>query len=288
MDATPGIYKNIEFGEYELANAANWSLIKHHARCPAYVKSLMESDRNEYSKALEMGAAVHMAVFEPQRFEREYECGPDARRNSNAWKDAEASANERCVTMLKPGEHADALNWRDAVHTHTMASRFLCADGYRELSIVWRDQTTGMLCKGRIDLLAKLDGRWWVVDLKTSSKPVGWDSFSRTIAQYDYHGQAAFYIDGAAAALGEPIAGFVFIAVETTFPHLVATYPLDPEAIAEGRRLYQRCLKSHQAGVERGEWPGYELDGEPITLPAWAMSDSPDIVLTIGGSDVSV
>ena len=65
----------------------------------------------------------------------------------------------------------------------------------REIAIVWDDPETGLRCKARIDFVSEYDG-WTVVgDLKSSinAAPKQW---ARAVANYGYHRQAAFYLDG--------------------------------------------------------------------------------------------
>ena len=72
-----------------------------------------------------------------------------------------------------------------------------------ELSLVWRDEATGVLCKARLDYVS--DNA--VYDIKTSSADP--DTFAKSIAAYGYACQAAHYLAGAAAC-GLPARAFRF------------------------------------------------------------------------------
>ncbi|USZ80567.1 exodeoxyribonuclease VIII [Serratia phage MQ-4] len=169
--------------------------------------------------------------------------------------------------------HRQILNqdqW-DAVHRaakaikdHPAASKLIGA-GKAEQSVYWTDPLTGELCRCRPD--------WWrddniVVDLKTTEN-AGPDGFAKSIANFRYDVQAAFYLDGIEAATGKRPRGFVFVAVEKKPPFAVGVYVLDAETLELGRAQYQHDLKIYAECQRSGVWPGYGDKIQTINLPAW-------------------
>jgi hypothetical protein len=154
----------------------------------------------------------------------------------------------------------------DAVLTHPTASFLLSDDGAVELSIVWLDKETGLLCKCRLDKYSA--GLKAITDLKTTTDASP-DKFSRAIYDYGYEIQGAHYLNGAAAA-GIDATTFGIIAVENDAPWCVAVYELEPEAIGLGydqaRRLMQRYAECRRAG----KFPGYPTEINRIGVPTWA------------------
>jgi hypothetical protein len=76
------------------------------------------------------------------------------------------------------------------------AREFIEADGPNELSIVWVDRETGLLCKARIDMARQ---SWNCIgDLKTT-EDASRRGFIRSIDKYGYARQGAFYLRAAAA-----------------------------------------------------------------------------------------
>ena len=99
--------------------------------------------------------------------------------------------------------------------------------------------------------------------------------FSRSIANFGYEIQAAFYVDGIRAVTGMELP-FLFVAVEKEAPHAVAVYRADPEVIEVGRKKYRAALQLLKWCQESGSWPAYQPGGEIelISLPRWAATVS--------------
>lgn len=169
--------------------------------------------------------------------------------------------------------HRQILNqeqW-DAVHKaakaikdHPAASKLIGA-GKAEQSVYWNDPLTGELCRCRPD--------WWrddniVVDLKTTEN-ASKDGFAKSIANFRYDVQAAFYLDGIELATGKRPRGFVFVAIEKKPPFAVGVYVLDAETLDAARLVYQKDLQAYAACQQSGEWPGYGDKIQTINLPAW-------------------
>ncbi len=75
----------------------------------------------------------------------------------------------------------------ESVRSHTLA-RGLLANIDPEVSIFWEDDSTGLMCKARLDGMPK-QGRV-LVDLKTTSQGLSDDQIDRSIANYRYDMQA--------------------------------------------------------------------------------------------------
>lgn len=189
----------------------------------------------------------------------------------DAYAEWDAARGGRSV--IDSGDLALAQAMRDAVMAHPMAGKlFAAGSGEAELSAYWQDPETGLTCRCRPD--------WWrtdgvLVDLKTAedASPEG---FEKSILNYRYHVQAAFYLDGARAAVNtfppiDPPDHFVFVVVEKTPPHAVAVYRLDDDAIEIGRREYQRDLATAAECVRTGVWPAYGDTIMRASLPEWAL-----------------
>jgi exodeoxyribonuclease VIII len=141
--------------------------------------------------------------------------------------------------------------------------------------VYWIDQETGVLCRIRPD--------WWVpergfiMDVKTTedASPEG---FRKSIANYNYEMQDAYYTDGIHAATGQPLRAFFFLAVEKGArgvdgqPLGVGLYLLDQASRDLGRLQYRNALHTYAECATTGNWPGYGLDVMNIALPAWSFT----------------
>jgi len=234
------------------------------ARSPAHYayREPRESTRN-----MEIGTAIHTALLEPERFRADYVLLRDvADRRSSAYKEA---TKAHPASNVLTGSEADLVSgMQEAVYANPQARLALTQEGCTEASLFVNDPETGVLVRVRFDLLTE-SGEAYDLKKCQDARP---DVFSRSIYNYGYHIQSAFYQDVYEWATGKPLACFKIIAVEERLPHSVMVYRLDDTAIAEGRREYREALNLYATCVESGEWPSYECaEDELIGLPEWVV-----------------
>ena len=172
------------------------------------------------------------------------------------------------MALVKTADWDAAMRLRDAVQAHPTLRDMLAPEGRDvEASFYWRDPLTGLLCRGRADVLRN-DWRA-VIDVKTteSAHP---DDFARKVAEYRYHWQQAHYEDGLAQAGWHAPEAFFFIAIEKEEPFLAGIYQLDPNALELGRRRVRDALNRWAECERTGIWPGYPELPQPLDLPRWA------------------
>jgi len=267
----PGKYPDISFIEYQAINAVNNSLLKQWAHTPAEAREAMLHPK-EPTAAFRTGDACHTAVFEPKRFKREYARCPkwDLRTNKGKAAKAEWETRYPHIVSLSRDEYDMACGMRDAVWAHPLAADLLKSDGENEVTILWNDEQTGLLCKARLDRMTSQGGWTFVVDLKTCKKgEASVEEWPRVCAKFHYHQQAAWYLDGL-NTLAPHERRFVFLAVEKEPPYLVAHHEADDPVIAEGRARYRAAFEKLVKARETGEYPGYPVGIEAFGLPAWA------------------
>ena len=258
----PGLHRHVPAPEYHAWDLLNASKLKTLAsKSPAHVKWEMDHPRKT-TDAMRLGQAIHCAVLEPERFPEEFKVGPP--RRSKADKEEHERMARAGVTELSQRDWETVLAVRDAVRSHRAVRHIL--DGDAELSAVWKDEQTGLMCKGRFD-----DTCTWarcIVDLK-STKDASPQAFSRDVFNLGYHLQAAHYIDGARAC-GLDVEHFVIVAVEKEPPCPVALYQLDAEAVEAGRKQLVPLKEQYAHCVRTGKWPGRRDDVQILSLPGWA------------------
>lgn len=198
-------------------------------------------------------------------------------KNVRLWSDvlAEWTENNPGRIVLSPEVWDQLHAMANAVHSHPAAGALLTGcPGEAEKSVYWNDATTGVLCRCRPD--------WWrddnvIVDLKTTedASPEG---FAKSMANYRYDVQAAYYLDGVQQATGKRPKAFVFIAVEKKPPYGVGVYVLDSDSLELGRAQHQHDLRIYAECVRTGEWPGYGDKIQTISLPAWHANKNAHLV----------
>lgn len=211
---------------------------------------------------LGVGQGIHVAAFDSWRTKAAQEASDAARRRGE-------------VPVLRK-DLLEASAARREVRRHPIAGR-LIQGGTPEVSVFWTDEETQVACRGRIDYLTKTrTGRDLIVDVKSTREGGANPArFGRSVHDYRYHLQAAWYLAGAVATgLVQPDAGYLFLIVETTPPHPVTVARLDDDALTLGHSLMRRALDLYRTCTLTGEWPSYSAEVAEISLPPWAWKES--------------
>lgn len=144
----------------------------------------------------------------------------------------------------------------------------LLSHGAAEKSVFWTDDR-GIERRSRFDFIPTL-AIPAITDYK-STVDASPEAFAKSVYNFGYHFQDAYYCEAAEAAdLGE--VAFAFVAQEKTPPYLAAVYELDGEAKDAGRRRVAQALDIYQQCTEADEWPGYSPAIETLSLPRWAVN----------------
>lgn len=252
--------------DYHAHAAVSKSHLDKIAKSPAhYWAAYLDPQRvaPEPTAAMMLGTALHTAVLEPDLWDQQFAVPPQAfDRRTKVGKDLAAAFAAEAIgkTVLTPDDADRIRRMADAVHQHP-ASRFLLdLPGLREASYFWTDEDTGIECKCRPDWHST--DRRLVVDVKTT-EDASLRGFQRSVAQWRYHVQAAWY--------SRPLDAeqFLFICVEKTPPYCVAVYAVTPVMFAAGARAADRNLYRLAECRRSGCWPGYSDEIQPIDLPSW-------------------
>lgn len=266
---TPGVYPGTPMDEYHRWDAASNSRLSKLRRSPAHLKAYME-EPPPMTDALRIGRATHAAILEPDDFARLYVCGPEGDRRTKAVKEQWDALEDQYGVgyVLKPFDYNVCLRVRDAVHVHTKATGMISGPGQVELSMLWEDDNTGLLCKARWDRYSPEIAGGAIVDIKTT-RDASSREFERSLFSLGYHRQGAFYLMGGEARK-LPARHFVILAVEKAPPYAVAVYRLTEGALSAGEEQIRPLLVKYAECKARGEWPGYPDEVQDIAIPAWA------------------
>lgn len=237
--------------EYHRRPELSQSQAKTVLECPARYR--WEFDHpTPPTDAMVFGSAVHSLVLGGPSV---VEVRADSWR-SKAAKEVRDEALEAGGIPLLTKDYMKAVAMADAAMDTDMFH-----EGQTEVSL-FRDDL-----RGRADLI---DGPL-IVDLKTtvSADP---DRFGRSVVDYGYHMQAAWYCD-LVEALGLARAPqFVFVLVEKTAPFLTSIVELDDDAIRIGRERNAAAIEIWRECTALDVWPGYDSTLHTISLPQWAVA----------------
>lgn len=225
---------------------------------------------------MKFGTALHCAYLEPDLFASRYKTAPKFDRRTKQGK-ADAEAFEALMTETG-GEHIDEDDLQAVYAILAKLSLHVKAASFRikavtEQSYFWIDEDTGITCRIRCDMLV-VDEHGQIVaivDLKTTTD-ASKEEFKRSICNFGYDVQSAFYTDAVKRAIGREVP-FYFLTVESAAPHGVALYRMGERSIEIGRSKYRMALQLLQWCRENKSFPGYQPFGEEeeIDLAEWSI-----------------
>lgn len=272
----PGIYPDLPFEDYCRIDACNHSKLKYLSLTPAHARYL-ELNPPESTKQQDLGHAIHTALLEPERFNEQYVVAPDVgdRRYKEA-KDAWASFVKQAAgkTVISAEDNRCIEGLKDSIRAHETASAVMYGRGINEVSLVWEDPETGLLCKARVDRLTELNGWPFAIDLKSDGERATTDKWQMAVMRYGLHQQAAHYLRGLSilAPLPDGYARkFAWVVCETEPPYLVRVFEADDAALSIGNDEVAKHLRIYSECRKAGTWPGWPQGLDYAGLPAWAM-----------------
>lgn len=278
----PGIYEDVPFEEYRQWKAVNNSSLGSALVSAAHYRAYLQKP-HEDTDALRFGSLMHAGKLDPKELLQKYVVMPPFEiqlekeyanpRNTTEYKTKKADWEaqqppEKTIVTQQEYDLMSAMCL--ALEKHTLARECFDHDGPAEVSLIWRDPVTGLLCKGRIDKLDHKQTRF--ADLKTAKSL---SNYAREIFNRAYHRQGAFYQDGLYELLGKDFTPWL-VPQEKEEPYACAAAPLDPDALTIGRREYRTALKTIAEARRTGNYP---LPESPATwnIPGFAY---PELTLT--------
>jgi len=249
---------------YHASNGISKSGLDLIARSPAHY---MYRAPKESTRAMEIGTAIHTALLEPERYAAEYITVDCDDRRASVYKEAiKIHPSERVLTRAESDKIAGmSASVQGNPHAQALLKHDLATT---EVSIITTDPETGVPVRCRFDLLVGNRS----LDLKKTqdARP---DAFAKSVANYRYMVQAAFYSDVYRWETGMELEAFGFLAVEEEMPHASKIYVLDDDAIQYGRKLYRRELNLYAECLKSGVWPSVDQTPQVLSLPSWVYKE---------------
>lgn len=240
---------------YRTAPGINNSELKHIRRSPAHYWAQKQKPASEPTDAQLFGTLLHALVLEPES--ARYVVRPEGldyrTKEGKAWR------AQQTEPVLDADRARDLENCAAAVLGHPLAAAIL-AEAHKEVAVFKRDEETGLLLKGKLDILSKdSKGRVVIADIKTTddASPA---EFPYSARRWQYIRQPGYYSDLVGAER------FLFIAIEKTAPYAVAVYEVDEPTITRSRMLYREDLATLAQCLKKDEWPAYGSVALPMCL----------------------
>jgi|APGre2960657404_1045060.scaffolds.fasta_scaffold01550_8 exodeoxyribonuclease VIII len=222
------------------------------------------------SPALAVGRALHCKVLTPSLYLRDFVVAPQVDRRTKegkaTWESFIATAGNRTVLTTEQAEEVSAM--AASIEQHPDAKMIVSGlAGTPEVSLF--AEIAGVKAKSRFDRLVEVGDERIIVDVKTTSGSASQSEFEKTIWNFGYGIQSAFYLE-MARACGVPAQHFVFVVVEKTAPYAVAVYRFNDAIASAFRPRMLELVSQYKTFVEEGP-KGYEGVTE-IGIPAWAVA----------------
>lgn len=267
-----GVYEGVPAPNYFAWDAvSNSDLTLFNADSPAHYRFAKDHPKEDDSTPDQIiGTACHTAILEPDSFDSLYFVGGKHDKRTKEGKAAHAAELEEAAgrILINSYDRQQIMACREAVMANPKARRIIEATppNRRELSIVWRDPDTQIMCKARLDLPCEALGV--IGDLKSTASAHP-KRFSKSIYDFGYHRQAVQYQSGSAQN-GMTFEHFVLIAFEKEPPYAVKLYRLNDEASELAQRQRRGIMARYADCLNSGCWPAYGQNLEDIGIPSYA------------------
>lgn len=285
----PGVYYDVPFEDYILIDAINHSeLKKFSADSPYHYHYRKMNEIEDEKAAFTEGRMYHLAVLEPDYFEKNFIHTPKSHKDFEEYLSAEMKKNceenpkrifdkrtkeAKMIDKLFAGKVKELkkknpkikvvdylIYWKSQeiakkIRQHKIASRVV-GESETEVTLVWEDKHTGLKCKARLDLLNKEKNYFGDFKKSKNAHPFG---FAKDVRKYNYYSQVAFYWDGAVTlGLLDP-KYFMFITVEDFEPFFVQPFFIKDNStwLEKGREWYIDKIEKLNYCKESGDWHGY-------------------------------
>lgn len=260
---------------YQLRNKSESSASLYYENCRAHVR-VSDHDPNEKTAAWMNDVRCHeLRLDSPATIVDQFDTIPNVNTNRvamlNFWycgvkSHAPHDATEP-VDFVSEEEQAHIEGIKKSLAQHSVVGLLRAKGGHEATMIAELD---GILCKARADKLILNGNQPTIVDLKKVQVGGGTlDAFSRAIANYGYHQQAALYCDIAKALTGLDFV-FMWVTVEGGGGHRVEVYYAADLALDLGRAQYRSYLGGYKTSLKTGVWPTYTMNRpKEISLPQY-------------------
>jgi hypothetical protein len=267
----PSIVSRMPADEYYAMPGISISRLKTLARSPLHYQWELRHPKS--SSAMTLGTAAHCAVLEPHLYDSRFAVWARLSENGNAcprkgqfWEAFVNASQGKEILTVEQHELAQAIG--KAVRSDPVAMKYLTF-GEPEVTLTYGDR------RGRADWITKIEGKPFIVGLKTARdcRPL---IFGSAAAKLGYPLQWAWYFDLYTSITGnEP--EMIEIVVESAPPHAVATFIINEDILLQGRDEYEKLLEVLARCEATGEWPGPTECEQVLTLPSWYFPSTDDI-----------
>lgn len=269
----PGIYTGMSTEDYHKVAALSKSRMDALHKSPAHLLAYL-AEQHEDTAATILGSLTHTLTMEPELYALRFRAYDDIRRSNKIGKANCEEAEGAHLTPITKETLAQAEAMAQALRSHPTAAGAFLAEGTQfEVSVFWVEVVNGVSipCKARLDILNRsLPGLGCLTADVKKSRDASPRGMARSIMEYRYHVQAAWYRRGVYLAAGLHSDAFYLLCVEDAAPYLAAIYEISEDAQQMALHEIKTDMETLAGCIESGNWPGYPDGIMTLDLPAWA------------------
>jgi len=213
---------------------------------PQTLKAYYQRGQKE-SDAFIFGRAAHCLLLEPEAFDGRFysvddtekceEIGGKVPRATKAYKEwlAEIEAKNSHRQILSSNDMQTIQDMMDKALGYKQVRELVESASKRE--IIYAKDIMGIKSKCKVDAINPSN---FILDYKTSRDPATLFNFQKSVRNYNYDRQAAFYSDITG------VQSFWFLVQEKTYPYTVCLAEMSSDTKEAGQKKYQLGLEMYQ------------------------------------------
>jgi hypothetical protein len=213
------------------------------------------------SPAMDLGSYVHSIILEPENTEADFAIYDGVRRGDE-WKEFALENKNKIIISRKQADLGDKLKESMLTNRHAVG---LLEGGKPEFT--YCTDLDGVNVKVRADKI-NLEKNY-IIDVKTTSKPLTKDALMGSIASLNYDLSAALYIDCFKKINNVDSMEFYFLFVNTKDTLDAVVYKASDLLVQNGRRKYKKAIRKFKKFKKENKWKSDEI--EEIDVPNWAL-----------------
>lgn len=212
---------------------------------PQTLKAYYERGQKD-TAAFTFGRAAHCLLLEPDAFIGRYYAVDDTEKCleiGGARPTATKVYKEWIAEIEADNTHRELLSLSDMNTITDMIDKAMGYKQVRELvesankrEVIYQKNLMKVPCKIKVDAINTNN---FILDYKTSKDPATLFNFGKTMKNYSYDRQGAFYRDVAG------VDSFWFLVQEKTYPYTVCLAEMSPDSYEIGQKKYQLGLEMY-------------------------------------------
>jgi len=263
--------------EYFKAKGLSQSTLKYGVTNPQHIRQSQRCPMRA-TESMQVGTLVHTLLLQPGLYKDgvSHVCKPKTYvDDKGAVKIWNGNATV-CKQWEMDNQNVPVLSENDQRKIEDMAASF-CYDefgsilqksGNKEIACFAIHEETGLLIKGKLDIIAETETGIVIADIKTTQDGSERE-FSKKSAELRYDFQVSAYKWLVKQLTGCDNIQFLHSTIDTSAPHLVRHYELDDVAQIKGMADFERALRKYKMAQETNSWTTISK----LSLPAYHYTD---------------